>query len=636
VSRHPAVGNGGALHRLRYDLMGRVESSEQFTDGTSFVFGYAYNYAGALTGMTYPSGRSLTITQDTAGRVGRVVGALDEHETTYAEGPDPNVNQGLIQYAAHGGMSGLKLGNGLVESTVYNSRLQPTSIQAGTLLTLGFDYGPSSTNNGNLLSQSITGAGGTFSQSYTYDAVNRLASAQEGATWSRTFGYDGFGNMWVEANSGVTLDPFTPTGPSSYDTATNRFVNAGLGISYDGVGNQTAIGGYTRSYDGENRQRTSAIGSAVTSYVYDGDGRRVKKVNNGATTVYVYDAAGQLAAEYATQPDPDPKCTTCYLTADHLGSTRLMTAATGTLNPADPDYIVRARHDYLPFGEEIPAGVGSRTTSLYPQDPLATANGNTIRFTGKERDSETGLDYFGARYFSGAQGRWTTPDWSAKPEPVPYAKLQDPQSLNLYGYVRNNPLTSRDLDGHKQHCFLGICVGSPEPPPPPPPPPAPALPGGFTVTLNSRPANIPLGSVIHAAGKDHQWITTSEGKSAGMGPAKNGGQVPGGNGQSTPDKPGDPTQVVDHSGEVATSTKTYTNVDRGAINSYLQVGRPTGPWIPQVNDCNSWAANAISESTPHDILSYASGGDPTIGWRVMSVQHDVVVYADGTVHKPGE
>ena len=55
--------------------------------------------------------------------------------------------------------------------------------------------------------------------------------------------------------------------------------------------------------------------------------------------------------------------------------------------------------------------------------------------SGKERDAESGLDFFGARYFSGAQGRFTSPDWSAKPQPVPYANLRDPQTLNLYGYV---------------------------------------------------------------------------------------------------------------------------------------------------------------------------------------------------------
>src|SRR5205085_1511571 len=56
--------------------------------------------------------------------------------------------------------------------------------------------------------------------------------------------------------------------------------------------------------------------------------------------------------------------------------------------------------------------------------------------------------YFGARYFSAAQGRFTSPDWSATPQPVPYANLSDPQTLNLYSYVRNNPLSKSDPDGH--------------------------------------------------------------------------------------------------------------------------------------------------------------------------------------------
>lgn len=71
------------------------------------------------------------------------------------------------------------------------------------------------------------------------------------------------------------------------------------------------------------------------------------------------------------------------------------------------------------------------------------------KFTGKERDSESGLDYFGARYYASSMGRFMSPDWAAKAEPVPYAKLDNPQSLNLYAYVLNNPLSNRDLDGHE-------------------------------------------------------------------------------------------------------------------------------------------------------------------------------------------
>lgn len=73
-----------------------------------------------------------------------------------------------------------------------------------------------------------------------------------------------------------------------------------------------------------------------------------------------------------------------------------------------------------------------------------------MQFTGKERDAETGLDYFGARYLSAAQGRFTSPD-------APFADqhAEDPQSWNLYGYVRNNPLAAVDADGEKCQSLSG-------------------------------------------------------------------------------------------------------------------------------------------------------------------------------------
>lgn len=83
------------------------------------------------------------------------------------------------------------------------------------------------------------------------------------------------------------------------------------------------------------------------------------------------------------------------------------------------------------------------------------------RYTGKERDVESGLDYFGARYYSSSMGRWMSPDWSAHEEPVPYAKLDDPQSLNLYGYVGSNPLSKADPDGHEgdDPCWCSLLAG---------------------------------------------------------------------------------------------------------------------------------------------------------------------------------
>jgi RHS repeat-associated protein len=97
-------------------------------------------------------------------------------------------------------------------------------------------------------------------------------------------------------------------------------------------------------------------------------------------------------------------------------------------------------------------------TVLLGLQSAAVLNRVGPRSTGKERDTESGNDYFDARYYSSAMGRFMSPDWSAKEDPVPYASLDDPQSLNLYSYVRNNPLTRVDADGHcdsnGQNCSL--------------------------------------------------------------------------------------------------------------------------------------------------------------------------------------
>jgi RHS repeat-associated protein len=82
-----------------------------------------------------------------------------------------------------------------------------------------------------------------------------------------------------------------------------------------------------------------------------------------------------------------------------------------------------------------------------------------FKFTGKERDTESGLDYFGARYYGSSMGRFMSPDWSEGPDPIPFADLRNPQSLNLYGYVGNNPLSQVDDDGHDGALPTATCGG---------------------------------------------------------------------------------------------------------------------------------------------------------------------------------
>jgi len=115
---------------------------------------------------------------------------------------------------------------------------------------------------------------------------------------------------------------------------------------------------------------------------------------------------------------------------DWLGTRRIQTSALGQLELTC---------------QSLPYGNGENCTAT----ALSTAEDPTEQhFTGKERDAESGNDYFEARYYNSAAGRFLSPDCSAKEEPVPYAKLDDPQTLNLYAYARNNPMTSVDADGH--------------------------------------------------------------------------------------------------------------------------------------------------------------------------------------------
>jgi RHS repeat-associated protein len=100
-----------------------------------------------------------------------------------------------------------------------------------------------------------------------------------------------------------------------------------------------------------------------------------------------------------------------------------------------------------------PVREACKFTVLLGMRGQAELNRAGSRCTGKERDSESGNDYFGARYYSSSMGRWMSPDWSEDPDPTPYADLKNPQTLNLYEYVENNPLRSVDPDGHMhQEC----------------------------------------------------------------------------------------------------------------------------------------------------------------------------------------
>lgn len=222
-------GSGNTGTYQGYDQMGRVVQSIQVTEtqatGTAtpqaYGFTYSYNLAREMLTETYPSGRMVQTEYDTAGRV---AGVRNQGATTYYAGATTSDTTNRIQYAAHGAVSAMKLGNGKWEHTTYDpKRLQPVQIGLGgsstdsSLLKLDYGYGTTS-NNGNVVSQTITapktgGGNLVLTQNYSYDALNRLASANEnsGSSWSQTYDYDRYGNRAVRAGSYMPAARQTPT-----------------------------------------------------------------------------------------------------------------------------------------------------------------------------------------------------------------------------------------------------------------------------------------------------------------------------------------------------------------------------------------------------------------------------------------
>ncbi len=300
-------------------------------------------------------------------------------------------------------------------------------------------------NNGNV-ARIVNNRDTARRQRFTYDELNRIQTARTQATsrdhaWGPEFGYD----IWANLLSASVIQGSAPMLSVGVNTK-NQINNSGF--AYDAAGNLTADGSLSMAYDAENRMVSTNAG---VSYTYDGDGKRVAKSNgklywygmSGLDALVETDSAGNTPTEYVffngrRIARRDPSGSVFYYFSNHLGSTSVITDSGGT---------VVEESDYYPFG-------GERV--VVNNDP------NPYKFTGKERDAETGLDYFVARYYSSSYGRFLSPDeftggpvsaYSSNdplpPGPLPYAQITNPQSLNKYTYAFNDPLNKLDPDGHE-------------------------------------------------------------------------------------------------------------------------------------------------------------------------------------------
>lgn len=313
-----------------------------------------------------------------------------------------------------------------------------------------------------------------------YDSLNRLSSStQTTPTTQPQYGCwadDSFGNTWQSflsdhpLGSATSSSPCQPaTGATTYETnisynLTNNQISSGTWRDSTGVFNtgspQYGDGRGNITQDLQNSYLFDAEGhvcavqnaaGVLIGYLYDADGARVAK---GSLTAFTCDPTKnglQVTASYIVGPDGQE-----MTQSDGSGTwvhTNVSAAGrfVGTYQPDGLHFQLtdwvgtkRAQTDFAgnveetctsqPYGDSL---VCSKVTSASQR-----------HFTGKERDTESGLDYFGARYYGSSMGRFTSPDDGSDQDP------SDPQSWNLYSYVRNNPLTHTDSDGRS----VNVCT----------------------------------------------------------------------------------------------------------------------------------------------------------------------------------
>ncbi len=422
---------------------------------------YYLDLVGNVFQAVYPTGRVVNYTYDAANRPSTAADGSNgiTYATDFQTAPTGCLS-GKVCYTPQGTFYALSIGQtssftGLNLTHSYNSRLQPNEFKASSTggnaidITYGFVDPVTSHNAGHVYS--ITNnLNSSRTQNFTYDQLNRIKTAGTSATtgpycWGYDYSssYDPWGNL--QSQPGATAY----TGCTEYlpPAMTADGNNHLSGFGYDLSGNTTGDGVNSYSWNAESQLKVTA----GSTYVYDGDGRRVAKANTATPPVpyklYWYGSGGEILAETDSSGNNPSEyiffggkriamlpagSTPIYYVEDLLGTSRVTTTNAG---------VVCYDADFYPFGGERPPYTNTCTQNNY-------------KFEGKERDTETGNDDFGARYYSNRFGRWLSADWSAVPAPVPYANLTNPQTLNLYAMVADDPESFADLDGHIQQSPL--------------------------------------------------------------------------------------------------------------------------------------------------------------------------------------
>ena len=373
------------------------------------------------------SGSTVNLTAKTTGAgTNYALSSSCSYDTSHFSSPS---------FSASNSGSALTGGRDATYTTVYDSGSSTITVNghADSVSWSGSGTTTSSIASG-LASAINADSSASVSASASGNAVNLTAKTTGASTnyslsSSSTYDSTDFsGASFSSSNSGSTLTGGRDTGATTYDSGnvwitingTQYSVSYGQGSSASSVASALASAISTGSL-----ANASASGASISLTAKSNGYATNYSLSSGSST----SQPGSFSSPSFTASSSGSTLTggrdsIFYYVEDMLGTSRVLTTDTG---------IVCYDADFYPYGGE------RAYTNTCPQN---------YKFEGKERDAETGNDDFGARYYSNRFGRWLSADWSNVPAPVPYANLTNPQTLNLYAMVSDDPETFADLDGH--------------------------------------------------------------------------------------------------------------------------------------------------------------------------------------------